>query len=675
MNSTAPSISKPAGAESQGGSKNIVTWFWRFNLAGLGILLPLAAFHLAETIHATGFMSVSTRWKLVLGLVIFAGVILLALLATSFTVHWARIVALFHRIELGLRKLGFANLVLALACAALLAWIIFGIKIYSTLVTGYLPRLALLWVAGLVAGILIRASFPSIFPLAALLGGVMLCGVTLQMVDLFQNVNNYPFTQGWSETSRYYYGSLLFSRQVYGEAVPLSPWHASRYFLLSIPYLVNGLPLWAHRLWQQLLWFGLSALSGWALARRMSHTGRFEKILATGWVFLFLFLGPVYYHLQICLVIVLLGFKLRHPGRTWIAVLLASIWAGFSRVNWTPVPAALAIVLYCLENRYPRGAGPVANFISYFFRPVVWLVSGMGVALAAQAAYQGISGQPDLSVFSSTFTSDLLWYRLVASHIYSPGILQAVGIISAPLLLVIGFTVVSQGRRVHWLRWLCLAAILLVLLAGGLVVSTKVGGGSNLHNLDAFLAFVMISAALIAAGNMNLDGDTPTPIRRVHWFPVALAAFIPMLWLLQAYRPAPVRDAVQAAEDLRTVQAAVTQAGSQNKPVLFIMQRHLVTFNMVDKAPFVQEYELLTLMEMSISGNQNYLDHYVQDLANHRFGLIISDHQNTPIKDPLRDAFAEENNAWVQRVVIPTLKYYRVKQSLESEIDLLIPYP
>jgi len=42
----------------------------------------------------------------------------------------------------------------------------------------------------------------------------------------------------------------------------------------------------------------------------------------------FLFQGAVYYHLMVCVVLVLLGYKKDKPLRTLIFVLLASVWAG-----------------------------------------------------------------------------------------------------------------------------------------------------------------------------------------------------------------------------------------------------------------------------------------------------------------------------------------------------------
>ena len=45
---------------------------------------------------------------------------------------------------------------------------------------------------------------------------------------------------------------------------------------------------------------------------------------------------------------------------------------------------------------------------------------------------------------------------------------------------------------VHLLRLGLIFAALLVLFAGGLVVSMKIGGGVDIHNLDAYLSLLLI---------------------------------------------------------------------------------------------------------------------------------------------------------------------------------------
>ncbi len=66
-------------------------------------------------------------------------------------------------------------------------------------------------------------------------------------------------------------------------------------------------------------------------------------------------------------------------------------------------------------------------------------------------------------------------------------------------------------RRVHWLRWLGLAGELLVLFVGGLIVSVKIGGGSNLHNMDAYLVLLLIIGVHFYLGRVEIDFPELSP--------------------------------------------------------------------------------------------------------------------------------------------------------------------
>ena len=88
------------------------------------------------------------------------------------------------------------------------------------------------------------------------------------------------------------------------------------------------------------------------MAKRFSQSKKVSLPWLTALLFLFFFQGAVYYHLMVCVVLVLLGYKKDKPLRTLIFVLLASVWAGISRVNWMPVPGLLAVALYLLDTPF-----------------------------------------------------------------------------------------------------------------------------------------------------------------------------------------------------------------------------------------------------------------------------------------------------------------------------------
>jgi hypothetical protein len=191
-------------------------------------------------------------------------------------------------------------------------------------------------------------------------------------------------------------------------------------------------------------------------------------------MFLFLFVGPVYFHLTIPVIIVLLGFSAQDDRRTWIAVLLASIWCGWSRVNWYPMPGMIAAVLYFMEVPY-RGK----NIRSYLLKPALCFAIGILTAFLSQQIYIALSGVPDSGLFYTSLTSDLLWYRLWPNSSFFLGILPGALIVSLPLWIAMDLVISRRREDWHPLRIVLILGALFVLFLGGLVVSLKIGGGVN----------------------------------------------------------------------------------------------------------------------------------------------------------------------------------------------------
>jgi hypothetical protein len=495
---------------------------------------------------------------------------------------------------------------------------------------------------------------------------LLLDGLALQLYTIFQPVNAYPFSLGWSEASRYYYGSLPFSQSVYGVKLPLSVWHGTRYFLQSIPFLFGSLPLWASRLWQGFLWVGLSSLTAFALVRRIRLADMPSKLLLGGWFFLFLFQGAVYYHLQVSVIIILLGISSRHPWRSLLTVLVASFWAGMSRLNWYPVPAMLAISLYLLEEPYAR----TGQFWRYISKPALWAVFGLLAAAAGQAFYISISGNADLASFGSSLTSDLLWYRLLPSDTYPLGVLPGISIVSLPIFALLFLTLRERPLHLHFLRVLGLASMLAVLLLGGLLVSTKIGGGGDLHNMDAYLVLLGLIAAYVLNQRVETEAGPTSTVDVKAWPVFVLLLIVPVAFSLSRFAP-PIRyDQAAANRDLATLRETVTSY-SQEGDVLFIYERHLLTFGMIPNVRAIPEYEVVTLTEMAISNNQPYLEQFRRDLKEHRFAAIVARRQNFEV---LSGDFGEENDAWNEQVAYYLLCEYQPVLSIESSnIEVFAP--
>ena len=235
---------------------------------------------------------------------------------------------------------------------------------------------------------------------------------------------------------------------------------------------------------------------------------------------------------------------------------------------------------------------------------------------------------------------------------------------------------------------------LLAFLIVGLIISTKIGGGGDLHNLDMFLIGLLFSAALAwrAVGTEMLKSIS----RSVIWLrgAVLLAIALPAFQPLMALRPISfAKDAdwlvvladVERAKDLGSLPSDTTVATELQKlrtyistaeaygDVLFMDQRQLLTFGYIQDVQLIPEYEKKRMMDEALSGNLNYFEPFYRDLASHRFSVIVSDPLRTPIKDS-QYGFGEENNAWVKWVARPVLCYYEEKDTLVSvRVEILVP--
>jgi hypothetical protein len=568
----------------------------------------------------------------------------------------------------------------------------------------YPARLLLFALLVLGAAWLLRRLWPGPGWGQAILLAALAQGVVYKLASFLPELSTYPFSLGWSEASRYYYASLYLSDWLYGLHVPPSILHPSRYLLQAIPFLLPDSPLWLHRLWQVLLWLVTSGLAGWLLARRLfppSTTKVVTTILppvvttdaacppsvVTAWAALFLFQGPVYYHLLLMVILMLWAYDRRKPWRTLGIVLLASLWAGISRINWLPLSGLLAAALYLIELPLHR---PLWR---YLLPPAAWTLLGSAAALASQEAYRLWSGNPP-EQFGSSFSSDLLWYRLLPNPTYPLGILPSAILVSLPLVALMGLHLLQNGRRYHPLRLLGLAAILFMFFAGGVVVSVKIGGGSNLHNLDAYLVLLLVVGSLITLGQFTPDSpSSPTPLpggegsKHPTHYPsgrilsastihslLSTALLLPIAFAVASGSPLPQRDFAAAQADLQTLRQAVEQTVQQGGEALFINQRHLLTFGYVD-APLAPDYELVFLMEMAMASNAPYLDAFHADLRSQRFALIVAEPLNVQYQGRAH-SFGEENDAWVRQVSEPLLCDYQLLLELETAgVALYVPRP
>ncbi len=478
-------------------------------------------------------------------------------------------------------------------------------------------------------------------------------------------ITAYPFAMGWSETSRYYYPSLFLSKSIFGTRLPWPILHPSLHLLLVPPYWFDA-PLWLHRAWQVFLRFALLGLTAFTLLQRLDVQGRAWRWLVWGWMTLFLFQGPVYFHLTIPLILILWGFSARASRRTWLVVILASVWSGLSRINWYPVPGLLATVLFLLEVPY-HGRRPWR----YLLQPLSWTVAGIGIAFVTQRAYIALSGVADPRYFYTSLTSNLLWYRLLPNASYFLGVLPGALLASLPAWIAIGLIV--RRACIHPLRLILLCAILLIFFLGGLLVSMKIGGGVDIHNLDAYLSLLLVALVYLLFGRYAAETDQLSRPPTLPWYLVAFLLLVPAWFSLQLSGAFKVYEVARTQSVLAALQARVDAVTTQGGEILFITQRHLVSMHMLQGVKMIPEYEREELMEMAMGNNQEYLATFRADMESQRFAVIVVD----PLAYRLlgkKYAFGDENNAWVKGVMKPILCNYREEMLFpEDQIALYVP--
>lgn len=633
-------------------------------LAALGCSMILFTQQGAQIIER-GQLFTSVKWTASLALLGVGVLALAGLLVFSGSRHWEKLATHFGWWESRQGWIRLVAWIYLFASVLFLAWLV--MEHYGRYFPDLEARLPVFGMLSLAGASLLRQGYPRRSWSETLALSAFLIGTGYLAATFWPQISDFPLSLGWSEASRYYYASLFLSERIYGLELPPPAMHPSRYILQAVPFLITQTSIWFHRFWQVFLWISLPLLTTYLLARHLNYRDRWLTWAFALWAFLFLFQGPVYYHLAICLIIVLLGYDRENFWKTMAVVVLAGIWGGISRVNWIPVAGTLAAGLYLIESR--ATGVPVWRYLAV---PAAWFLGGSLAGLGSQFAYAVWSGN-EFEHFATSFTSDLLWNRLWPNPTFPEGILPSILLVSSPLLLLVVERLARSGARLHPLRLLGWAGILLVYFGGGLVVSVKIGGGNNLHNMDAYLFFLLVlSAALVLGRTVPEKTDKTKGLRTPQtllWF----AAVLPLLITLQHGEMTVRGDAARTQDAIDSIHAYIDDARRTGGEILFISERHLLTFGVVDGVPLVPDYERTFLMEMAMAGNMTYLQRFYDDLASHRFVLIISQPIRETIDGP-GEVFSEENAVWVRRIARPILCYYEPVETVRGMgVQFLMP--
>ena len=502
---------------------------------------------------------------------------------------------------------------------------------------------------------------------------VLLCSVFL-LADKFKEVVNYPFTLYWSEGNRFWDYSLLFAREKYlfPDDQPIFAFiDLGRQCLWGLPFLLKSPPIWLLRLWNALLFTIPYLALGWIIfSKKDVHP--FIVLLCALWSFLFLNQGPIYAPLIFAAMMVYVASKLP-LGWAFLLTLLAGYYANLTRYSWSFAPAIWIGVLTAFQNKQE------INSI-HWSRLILLTASGLAGGLLlptliplANLIPSQIQQQSLFSTAQVTLQSQpLIWTRLLPNPTYPPGIMLGLLLASAPLIIIIKmYYRLSNKKRIFWQITAALGSSLIFLVVG-LIASIKIGGGSNLHNMDMFLINMLLLVGITwscGADRWICQSDQRTPWLK---FLLLFMVFYPALSTFLQAVPLKLPSKTDQDNALQVIQKATNEAQNIGE-VLFIDHRQLLTFGYIQNVPLVPEYEKKYLMNEAMSGNQQLFDQFYHDLKSHRFALIV----NEPIFIDYQAEdyyFGSENDIWVQWVSEPLLCYYRPLNTFKNlSVEILIP--
>jgi hypothetical protein len=240
--------------------------------------------------------------------------------------------------------------------------------------------------------------------------------------------------------------------------------------------------------------------------------------------------GPIHPPLLLCAFFT--AFAWRKP--LWLAVpliMVVSYFAQVSRYTWMFAPGMWAAMLefsgaLMQDGRLGRTAwiraisagvaGILGGYAASFFVPA-WIagISSWWGGAGDQVVSSLGAGVTLASVSSEASSQALLWYRLFPNATYGYGILLGLLIAAGPLAAILIYLATVRLWLLNGWQKLAILLPLLAFFIVGLVVSVKIGGGGDLHNMDMFIIGLMFTAALAwhHGGHDWIVQRVPSPIK------------------------------------------------------------------------------------------------------------------------------------------------------------------
>ncbi len=564
---------------------------------------------------------------------------------------------------------------------------------WGFLFTGLFFRLTLFVIVLICVQALIARRESTLFSWETLLVSGVLVGSIFVVADALSRVTDYPFTLFWSEGNRFWDYSLAYGRELYNypRRQPLNAFiDPGRQTLWGLVFLLPRTTIEQMRLWNAFLATAPYALFGW-VALKLPGGRRGMWLLFGLWMLTFLNQGPIY--TPLVLAAILVAGVYRRP--LWISlpiILLTSYYAAISRVTWMVAPALWSAMLVFGDTAWSAQRTSAWRWQRAILFAVVGIVGGWGLtafvpnlvsSLQQAAGGAGLQNTSELLLETSnsatvglvtylTTNSALLWERLLPNASYDVGILAGLLVASLPLALFLGYIWRTRRWPLDFWQTAAVAGPLAAFMVVGIIASVKIGGGLDLHNLDMFL--IALAFAAVMGWQAGVYREMPALLERSTWarvwmtLIVCVPAFSPMV--NAAPLELPPQDKVAFA--LETIQVYVACADRHGE-ILFMDQRQLLTFRLIDRVPLVPEYEKKLVMDQALRGDTAYFEVFYGDLEANRFALIVLDSQ--PI-EPRDESYrlAAENNAWLDWVTVPLLEHYEKVQDFKLVgVELYMP--
>jgi hypothetical protein len=666
-----------------------------FLLLIFAILVLMAGLAIFDLIgHEIFFGEAHIFWKTLFVFYVLSSIALIGGMVTSFWLSNKFLSAVQPVLDLRAR-FSWLNKILAFLLVAWPAWVLLYSR-FNVVLDVFSIKLYFFVVAVAAGGFFLTNHQQKILNWQGLLKSIILFGAVFLMALMFVPVTGYPLSLTWSDGNRIWDYSVLFGRDLYNYP-PDEPLKAyidlGRQSLWGLPFLLPNVTLLQVRMWSALVFTIPYATLGWILFF-IPKQKRSGWIFLGLWVMLFLHQGPIYTPLVLAAILVALAR--RWP--LWIGLILtvvAGYYAQMSRFTWMFAPAIWATMMALYDHPLSFSRQKIKNWLIVASYALAGLIGGFGISgwrnfqdylakISGNVISSAIENAPTVteqvtvagstSGFSSLITDQaLLWSRLWPSATYTEGVILGLLLAAGPLAIYLLYLAFSKRWSLNFLQKLGLFLPMLVFLLVGIVISVKIGGGSNLHNLDMFLVGLVFVAAFA------WDPVGLKIIQNLHhqsiWLRVLvfLLAAIPAFYPVITAEPRLPLDWEKAAYSIQKIQKESNRVIANGGEVLLMDQRQLLTFGYLENVPLVADYEKKKVMDKAMSGDVGYFTVFYEDISAQRFDMIVSEPLNANFAHREKE-WAQENDIWVEWVGKPLLCYYQPKTQIEkTSIWILTP--